>query len=54
MSVYNTDKIAKKQTLEPLTPRILGPFLPTNWEKNQIDLGTRIKDFGFVKLKTNE
>ena len=24
------------KTLESLNPRILGPFLPTNWEKNHI------------------
>ena len=28
------DKIIRKQTLEPLPPRILDPFLPTNWENN--------------------
>jgi len=25
--------VFKNQSLEPLNPRILGPFLPTNWEK---------------------
>jgi hypothetical protein len=30
----NTDKIFRKQTLETLNPRILDPFLPTDWEKN--------------------
>jgi len=24
----------KNQSLEPLNPRILDPFLPTNWKKN--------------------
>ena len=30
------DKIIRGQTLEPLNPRILVPFLPTNWEKSHI------------------
>jgi len=28
------DQIPGKQTLESLNPGPLGPFLPTNWEKN--------------------
>jgi hypothetical protein len=30
------DKIFRKQTLESLTPGILGPFSPTKMEKNLI------------------
>jgi len=26
-----------KEALESLNPRILGHFLPTNWEKNQLN-----------------
>ncbi len=29
------DQITGKQTLESLNPRLLEPFLPTNWEKIQ-------------------
>ena len=32
----NDDKIVRNQTLDPLNPWILNPFLPTNWEKNHI------------------
>jgi len=31
-----SDKITGKQTLDPLNPGILEPFLPTKWEKNHI------------------
>jgi hypothetical protein len=34
----NADKIFRKQTLEPLTPGILGSSSPTKLEKNQIIL----------------
>ncbi len=30
------DQITGKQTLESLNPRLLEPFLPTNWEKIQL------------------
>jgi len=35
-NVKSTNKIIKKQTLESLTPGILGPSSPTKLEKNQI------------------
>jgi hypothetical protein len=34
-NVKGDDKIFRIQTLEPLTPGILGPSSPTNLEKNQ-------------------
>jgi len=34
-NVKNADKVFRKQTLESLTPGILGPSSPTNLEKNQ-------------------
>jgi hypothetical protein len=33
-NVKNADKIIRKQTLESLTPGILGPSSPTKLEKN--------------------
>jgi len=35
-SAVQDDSETKKQTLESLNPRIPEPFLPTNWEKNNI------------------
>jgi hypothetical protein len=35
-NVKSADKISRKQTLEPLTPGILGPSSPTKLEKNHI------------------
>jgi len=37
-NVKSADKVFKKQTLESLTPGILGPSSPTNLEKNHIEL----------------
>jgi len=33
---YNIAERYWRKTLEPLNPRILDPFLPTNWEKSHI------------------
>ncbi|RPJ16129.1 MAG: four helix bundle protein, partial [Desulfobacteraceae bacterium] len=33
-----------RKTLEPLNPRILEPFLPTNWEKSHVELLVNEKD----------
>jgi len=34
MDAQSVDTIIGKKTLESLNPRILDPFLPTNWEEN--------------------
>ncbi len=44
-NVKNADKIFRKQTLESLTPGILGPSSPTKLEKNPINFSIVLEAF---------